>query len=870
MKISFIILALIIISRNSNSQNENDSAFQLNSTENRINYWENYFNEKFISKGINTKGSGYKQFLMEKQFYEMNSSAISGQSEAKRWETYITKKLANLKKPEYQPASNWISMGPNSIDSFAGRMTSHAFDPSDPEMIWAGSSTGGIWRSLNGGNYWEAMTSELPSMTVSDLEINPNNRNIILCGTGNDRFLSITLGPGVGVLKSTDRGLTWNHTNFNYQLSQNVSVSKILWKPGSADSVYMAASNGIWLSTDSGDNWQQLLSGRASSILIDNNNTGNLYTVLRNNGVYKSTDGGTNWFLLTGGLPQGSTLGLTSISISRSNPQILFVSISDANTFGSIGLYKTTNAGLNWNQITNAPNVLCQPNAPTQCQGWFVNMVSISPFDPDLIFYGGVQFWRSSNGGVNWIQKDVFGGSGLNFTGRTYVDQWDIAYHPVNNDILYLFNDGGVQKSTDRGIWWNKCNNNLVTAQIHRISSSSTDTNLMIGGFQDHGLQKMNNSGGNTFWKRWSDNDGTNVIIDPADNNIFYGDFFLGTHKKSTNGGASWQSTFNIQSGITESGALIAPLVMHPDSSKILYTSSTAKIYKTTNGGVPWFPVADIPFVNTISIDKVNPSVIYAHAYSNTTWSVWKSVNYGSDWSQINSSTIPTWRVTDLETDPSRSGVVYATRNSSQLNQDHVKRSTDFGETWINISGDLPDIFVYAIAVSPVNSEHLYTATDLGVYATTNGGINWFEFNDGLPVVRTYDIHYHPLDRTIRIATIGRGVWKTKAIDAVTEIINEENVTAFSFKLNQNYPNPFNPETKIKYDLSKTGNVIITIYNSAGQKVNRLFEGIQNAGTYTVSWNARNQNGMELPSGIYFLKLTASGYSKTIIMNYIK
>lgn len=852
------------------SQSINDSAGQLNSIEHRINYWENYFIENYIEKGKNTKGSGFKQFLYEKQFYEMNNTTHYETGESKRWENFTSARLNYLNNPDYRPAASWINLGPNSIDSFSGRMTSHAFDPSDPEIIWAGSSTGGIWRSSNGGGVWEPMTNELPSMTISDIEINPNNRDIMLCATGNDRFLSITLGPGVGLLKSTDRGLTWYPTSFSYQLFQNVSISKVTWKPGSNDSVYMAASNGIWISTDAGSNWQQIISGRAASIVINNNNTNIMYTLLRGNGVYRTTDGGANWTLLTGGLPTGSLIGLSSISISVTNPEILYISFSDANSFGSLGLFKTTDGGNSWNVISNAPNVLCQPSAPTLCQGWFVNLVSISPFDPNLVFFGGVQFWRSTNGGVNWTQHDPYTGGIISFTGKTYVDQWDIAYHPVNNDIIYIFNDGGVQKSTNRGLWWNKFNNNLVTAQIHRIASSSLDTNLMIGGFQDHGLQKMNNSGGNTFWRRWSDNDGTNVIIDPGNNNIFYGDFFLGTHKKSTNGGLSPQTTFNIQSGITESGALIAPLVMHPDSSKILYTSSTAKIYKTTNGGVPWFSVADIPNIITLAIDNVNPAIIYGHSYTNNSWSVWKSTNHGMNWSEINDPTIPTWRVTDLESDPSNSGIIYATRNSSQLNQDHIKRSTDFGETWVNITNDLPDIFVYAITISPLTRSHLYIATDLGVYASTNSGANWFEFNDGLPIVRTYDIHYHPLDRTVRIATIGRGVWKTKAIDETIGITGNNNSIPEEFRIHQNYPNPFNPSTNIKYELSLKANVRISIYNSTGQLVNELYHGNQPAGEYHITWNAKNKYGMDLPSGIYFLKLTAGNYSKTIKMNFIK
>jgi hypothetical protein len=304
---------------------------------------------------------------------------------------------------------------------------------------------------------------------------------------------------------------------------------------------------------------------------------------------------------------------------------------------------------------------------------------------------------------------------------------------------------------------------------------------------------------------------------------------------------------------------------MHPVDSRILFTASAAKIYKTTNGGTLWIPVANIPNVITMAIDNINPEIIYGHSYDNITWAVWKSTNSGTNWTHINNSSIPTWRVTDLKCDPSATGVVYATRNSASLNQDHVKKSTDFGQTWTNITGNLPDIFVYAISISPTNSSHLYLATDLGVYASTTGGSDWFEFNTGLPIVRTYDIHYHPIDRTIRIGTVGRGVWKAKAIDASVGIENISSSIPGDFVLHQNFPNPFNPSTKIKFDLRKKSDVKIVIYNEIGEKVQTLFEGNKIAGAHSLDWKPTEHS-----SGVYYARLLANGFSQSVKMVYLK
>ncbi len=209
------------------------------------------------------------------------------------------------------------------------------------------------------------------------------------------------------------------------------------------------------------------------------------------------------------------------MTISKSNPNLLFVSLSDANNYGSIGLFKSTDSGNSWDEITNAPNALCVPTVANLCQGWYVNVVAISPYDSDLIFYGGTTFWRSTNGGTEAGLNSMYILQEFIHRAKPMLTNGDRGFHPQEQDVIYVFNDGGVQKSINKGAWWDKINNGLVTGLVHRIASSATDATLIIGGFQDHGLQKLNNTNGNLFWKRWSDNDGTNVIIDPNNNNIF-------------------------------------------------------------------------------------------------------------------------------------------------------------------------------------------------------------------------------------------------------------------------------------------------------------------------------------------------------------
>ena len=170
-----------------------------------------------------------------------------------------------------------------------------------------------------------------------------------------------------------------------------------------------------------------------------------------------------------------------------------------------------------------------------------------------------------------------------------------------------------------------------------------------------------------------------------------------------------------------------------------------------------------------------------------------------------------------------------------------------------------------AIAVSPYSSDHLYVATDLGVFATRDGSNNWFEFNDGLPLAYCSDIHYHPLDRTLRIATLGRGAWKTKAMDAIENSVvnNSSNDPPGGFKLFQNFPNPFNPSTTILYALGRQSHIVISVHNQLGQEICQVADIVQSAGIHVAKWDGTNSYGMPAASGTYYIKVSGNGFSQT-------
>ncbi|MFN0158585.1 MAG: FlgD immunoglobulin-like domain containing protein [Bacteroidota bacterium] len=813
-----------------------------------------------------------EESIRERQrwFYDMRRNAGGIIDEQNRWDEFRKVRNETLNRTNKLSAAQWASLGPNTVDSLAGRMLSHAFDPTDNQTIWAGSGSGGLWRTTNGGGDWESMTDEIPSLYISCVAIKPSDRNMMLIGTGTDRYNGPSLSPGIGVLRSTDRGVSWTQTGFSSAISAGVSASKLVWLPDGSSTVYLAASTGVWKSTDDGETWTLSKAGRAATIVVNPQSPQIMYTPLRTDGIYRTTNGGTTWSRMENGLPIGSNVGLTSLSQCEEVPSVLYVGVTHNTTFSILGFYKTTNGGDSWTALPNAPNVYCYPPPNSSiCLGTYVNVVGVSRTNPDHVLFGSALLYRTSDGGASWTRHDHGGDptAGHPTPGKTHVDQWDIGFDPTNSNTVYIFNDGGVQKSLDGGLWWNKSNRGLITEQFYKIASAPSDTNLLIGGSQDHGHMRLNSAGGNTRWHLWSRGDGTTVIVHPTNINVFYGDFFFGRHVRSQTGGINWGGTTQfINNGMTETGQLIAPLLMHPHDPNVLYCAGLTKIFMTVNGGSLWTPIADLPNVYTMAIDRQDPNILYAHAYTGSTWAIWKSTNGGFDWTAITHPTIPTWRVVDLEVDPSNSGVLYAVRNSFFPNSDHIKKSTDFGETWSDITANLPDVTMNAITISPYSPDHLYVGTDLGAFASTSGGMDWFEFNDGLPLAYAADIHYHPLDRTIRLATLGRGAWKSKAIDALTTSVDDNDLAQLpgDFRLSQNYPNPFNPSTTVRYELRWQSRVVLTVHDQLGQEIRRLVDASVSPGEHSVVWDGLNKNGLEVASGVYFVRARANGFAQTM------
>lgn len=833
--------------------------------------WKAYFEDNFFSQGIppdslEEEGTGYLPYFRAQWFYDLRKDIHGDAGGLKRWEIFRQIRAQSLGRNGPMPAADWQSVGPTGMEEQGGRMISHAFDPFDSQVIWAGSASGGLWLTEDSGENWQPMTDQIPSTGVGAIAVNPQNSQSVLIGTGEGYNLgSLSILPGLGVFKSNDRGMTWLPTQFNFQQSAGVSGFKLVWSYADTNVVWLAATNGLWKSIDAGQTWvlkkgdgtnQQ--TAICTDLLQHPTDPDLLYSAFEANGIWKSADGGENWVKLAGGLPT-SNINLINIDLCRSQPEVLYASISSgqASNFNLKGLYRSNNAGATWTKIPMAPEAFCPPGF-TACQGWYDNVVAVSPADPEMVWFGGVTLWRSTNGGINWTQHDRYTCQGCAEPPlcRTYVDQHDFAFDPQNPEIVYAFNDGGIFRSINGGDCWEPRNQGLVTAQFYAIASGRSDPGTIVGGMQDHGLQgiKLSENTG-LAWDRWGFFDGSDVEVHGANANILYGGWVDGTYRR-TNGGVHTLAT-QITNGINlteNNGFFLALLRQHPNNHLTLLGETSQRLYKTINGGGLWTPVASISGTKVFEFDQNDPNFAYAAAWSNTgAFSFWRSQDGGDSWAPTPAN--PGWRVTDIKSSPLQAGLIYASRNSINANIPHVYKSADFGDHWTAIQGDLPDLPVNAIAVHPFVPGVVFAATDLGVFITIDDGATWTEYNDNLPVNYTSDIEFNPADTTLRIGTLGRGAWITRAWMPEDVTSAKAPIVQRSFGILNLAPNPAGSTVWMNYFLENPANIELAVLNIMGQKVAILYAGKQLAGEYSTSWDRVMTNGIQAKAGIYYVRL---------------
>ncbi|MBI4548978.1 MAG: T9SS type A sorting domain-containing protein [Ignavibacteriae bacterium] len=676
---------------------------------------------------------------------------------------------ASIKKErKYSPmdanSSQWSSLGPTNI---GGRTLALAVNPIDPNIVWAGAASGGLWKSTTGGegtNAWSYINTGQNTISVSTIALDPTNPDIIYIGTGEiSRYQRPLVGTpgarasyGMGILKSTDGGTTWTQTGLTFTFPQITAVQKIIINPLNTSTLFAATSEGVYKSIDAGATWYQ---GNAVLMAMDAvmhptdttilySSHGNLNSS-PNPGIYMSLDAGESWDQLTNGLPSAN-FGRTPLAISPSNSSILYAGISSGASLGMIGLYKSTDGGLSWSAVSTLNYV--------GNQGWYNNVVAVHPESPDTVYCGGIDIYQSSDGGT----------LGNISSGRVHVDQHAIAFHPTNPRLMYFGCDGGVYKTTDGGSTFIDCNNGYITTQFYPgFANAAADSTIALGGLQDNGSLRYT---GSPIWSHVLGADGGWCAIDPTNKNIMYAEHQNLVVFKSTNGGNSF---FNINNGLpsgSNNTNFIPPFVISPSSPNILYAGAR-NVYKTTNGGSSWFSSNGAATLNgtniaCIGVSWTNPDTVLAATGTgalgaSSLFEIFRSINGGQTWTNVTGS-LPNRYPTDIKFHPTDSKIAYVTY--SGYGTAHLFKTTDAGLTWNDFSANLPDIPHQCVTVDPEQTENMYVGTDLGVFRSSDGGISWEEFNNSMPAAMVLDLTISRANNAVRASTFGNGVYERKLI----------------------------------------------------------------------------------------------------------
>ncbi len=828
----------------------------------------------FVTWSTETRISGaYRalNFFGEQRAYP--NSSIPDISHYSAYEKVLQQRLAEKENQYY--TEPWQTIGPHNT---GGRTIAIAFNPQNPNTIYAGSASGGLWRSKSAGvgtTTWEYVPTGFPVLSVCSIDFAPGDSNIIYIGTGEvynyqsagtgAAYRSTRGSYGIGILKSIDGGQTWTKS-LDWSSHQMRGVQVVRVNPLDSQTIWAGTTEGTYKSNDGGQNWQKVHEViMVWDLLIHPVDTSIVLITCGNfaspgYGMYRTTNSGSNWNKIIQGVPI-SYQGKGHLSLSRSFPDVMYASFGNgfSSSNGASWLCKSSNKGASWTIVSTADY--------SQHQGWFSHDVGVSPVDTNLVIAIGIGVWKSTNGGFNLVEKAAGGltlgrppvGGPEGPPNYIHADNHDIAFHPTNPDIVYFGTDGGVFRSLDAGETFEGCNGGYQTVQFYNgFSSSPLDSFLAMGGLQDNSTIIYD---GQLAWIRVIGGDGAWTGINSQNDNTLYASWQNLNLLKSTNRGQNW---FYASVPSSSPTSFIAPYVVAFDNPQVLYAGRD-KIYKSTNGGSSWIATNSGQALDgnpaiAMAISPQNNLVVYAATapFSGNPAGVYRTTDGGNSWVDI-SAGLPDRFPADLTVDPTAESRVYL--SFSGFGSPHLFTSSDYGTSWQNISTGLADVPTSAVIVDPLYPDRIYIGNDIGIFVSLDGGSNWQDYNEGLPeAVMVFDLSISPTNRKLRVATHGNGAYERDLIENLVNIA-EKKIYPDNFHLYQNFPNPFNPTTEISYMLQERSLVQVKVYNTLGQEIKTLVNSVQFPGRYSVTWDGTNNQNSRVSSGIYFYRLSVGNRS---------
>jgi photosystem II stability/assembly factor-like uncharacterized protein len=690
---------------------------------------------------------------------------------------------------------SWRSIGPANM---GGRIADVEGVPGNPNIVYVGTASGGIFKTTNGGMTWTPIFDRQNTLSIGDIALEPGNPDVIWVGTGESATRN-SVGFGDGVYRSTDGGKNWKYLG----LKETNTISKIVINPKNPDVAYVAAvghvwgpneDRGIFMTTDGGKTWQKTLyidnQHGASDVAIDPQNPNILYAAMwrferrpwtftsgsEKGGVFRSTDGGRTWTKVEKGLPK--LIGRIGLAVSPSNPDVVYA-IAETKE-GTV--YRSDDKGETFRQVSKQKDLVSR--------GFYYTKIRVDPTDENKVYAVASILFKSLDGGRNFTR----------ISPSTHIDFHALWIDPMNPKRMWQGQDGGTAVSYDEGGSWEYVNN-YPAGQFYQVfADNAAPFYNLSGGLQDNGTwvgpaRNREPTGiHNDDWRMISFGDGFYAVAHPDNPDLFLTESQGGNVVRTDMNNREQQLVipFFGVGGAAENDKVRfnwnAPLVLSPHDKNTVYLGGST-VFRSTDFGKTWTPISpDLTTNNGERLKNAGGPVASENTsaeYYETVISLAESpVQRGMIWAgtddgnlQVTSDggkswTLLTKNVPDLPADssvshvePSKTGVNVAyvafDRHKVDDYKPYVYKTTDGGKTFTNITGNLPaNGYVHIVREDPRNTNLLYAGTEVGLYASWDGGRNWSELNlKNLPKVAVHDILVHPRDNDLILATHGRSLY---------------------------------------------------------------------------------------------------------------
>jgi photosystem II stability/assembly factor-like uncharacterized protein len=689
----------------------------------------------------------------------------------------------------------WRSIGP-----FRGGRTVAATGVlGQPSLFYVAANNGGVWRTNDYGRTWTPIFDDQPTGSIGALAVAPSNPKTIYVGSG-EGLQRPDLSTGDGIYKSTDAGKTWRHLG----LRDGQQIGAIVVDPRDENRVFVAVlghpyganeERGVFRSTDGGKKWEKVLykdeDTGAIALAFDPSDPQTVYADLlssrqgpwengawqgRGSGLYKSTDGGTTWRQLTKGLPSAEQkLGRVGISVAPSDRRRLYA-VVDAPRLG--GIYRSDDAGESWRRVNAEPRVWGR--------GFDFAEVKVDPKNPDVIYAANTSTYRSADGGQTFTA----------FRGAPGGDDYHTVWiNPDNPQIILLASDQGAVITVNGGETWSSWYNQ-PTAQFYHVITDNQFPYWVYGGQQESGsagVVSRGNDGQITFreWRPVGAEEYGYIAPDPLNPDIIYGG-------KVERFDRSTGQTRNVSPQALRSGKYrflrTAPLLFSPLDPHVLYLGANV-LFKTTTGGHSWEIISpdlsreqpDVPknigvFRTPEMAHQQRRGVIYTIAPSykdnNVIWAgtddglVHLSRDGANTWHNVTPTGLSSWsKLSLIDAGRFDHATAYAAVNRIRLDDQrpHIYRTHDFGKSWKEIVAGLPDNApVNAVREDPFRQGLLFAGTERAVFVSFNDGDEWLPLRLNMPATSIRDLVVH--DDDLVVGTHGRGFWILDDITPLRQI----------------------------------------------------------------------------------------------------